>query len=61
MLKRYRIVRTERTRFKAQVWSLRHGWRDLTAFAKDTIEEAQDVIKRASEAYKNLVVWKGWR
>lgn len=30
-------------------------------FAKDTIEEAQDVIKRASEAYENLVVWKGWR
>lgn len=61
MLRRYRVVRTERTKFKAQVWSLRHGWRDLTMFSKDTIEEARDNIKVVAEAHRNKVVWKGWR
>lgn len=61
MLRLYRIIRVADDGFRPQIWSIRHGWRDITTFALSSAEEAKDRIEKSREYLRNRLVWIGWR
>ena len=60
MLRLYRIIRVA-DGFRPQIWSIRHGWRDITTFALSSAEDAKDRIEKSREYMRDKLVWKGWR
>ena len=60
MLRLYRIIRVA-DGFRPQIWSIRHGWRDITTFALSSAEEAKDRIEKSREYMRDRLVLKGWR